>query len=46
MSLLMVVMLVTLLLFPMLVGVLARGHIRGNRQDSSRPRRSAISIPV
>lgn len=46
MSFLMVVMLVTLLLFPMLVDVLAMGHIRGNRQDSSRPRRSAISIPV
>jgi len=38
MSFLMVVMLVTLLPFPMLAGVLALEHIRGNRQDSSRPR--------
>jgi hypothetical protein len=46
MSFLMVVMLVTLLPFPMLVGRLAMEHIRGNRHDSSRSRRSAICIPV
>lgn len=46
MSFLMVVMLVTLLLFPMLVGVLALEHIRESRRGPSRPNRSTVSVPV
>lgn len=42
MSFLMIVMLVTLLPFPMLMGVVAMEHIREGRRDSSRPRRSAF----
>jgi hypothetical protein len=46
MSFLMVAMLITLLPFPMLVGMLAMEHIRENRRDSSCPRRSALSVSV
>jgi len=46
MSFLMVVMLVTLLPFPMLVGVLALEHIRESRRESSRPSQSTHSVPV
>lgn len=46
MSFLMVVMLVTLLLFPMLAVVLALEHIRESRRGSSRPSQSTHSVPV
>ncbi|MEQ1654982.1 MAG: hypothetical protein ABL960_04730 [Nitrospira sp.] len=46
MSFLMVVMLVTLLPFPIVVGALALEEIRADRQRSSPPRRSTLSHPT
>lgn len=46
MSFLMVVMLITLLPFPIMVGMLALEEIRADRQHSSYPRRSPLSRPA
>jgi hypothetical protein len=46
MSFLTVVMLVTLLPFPIVVGAMALEEIRAERRYSSRPSRSAIGHPA
>ncbi|MDO9116991.1 MAG: hypothetical protein Q7U39_03475 [Nitrospira sp.] len=46
MSFVMVVMLITLLPFPIVVGVLALEEIRADREHSSHPRRSPLSRPA
>ena len=46
MSFLAVVMLVTLLPFPIVVGAMALEEIRSERRYSSRPGRSALGHPV